>query len=146
MTIGCGARRANRRSRSHVRKSGHSRSASGNHHLQGRARARCVAACCNVLRRVAVCCPCNVQKRQSCHSRIASGNHHVQGHARVAACCSVLQRVAACCSVLQSVALTVSTYENVVDFLFLLCKCPNERIVSRAERWGAGVEYHFQEI
>ena len=122
MTIGCGARRANRRSRSHVRKSGHSRSASGNHHLQGRARARCVAACCNVLRRVAVCCPCNVQKRQSCHSRIASGNHHVQGHARVAACCSVLQ----------SVALTVVTYEKKMDFLFLQCKFPNKRIVSRA--------------
>jgi len=44
----------------------------------------------------------------------------------VAECCRVLWRVAECCGVLQNVA--------------ECCRC------AAAERWGAGVEYHFQEI
>jgi len=61
-----------------------------------------VAACCSVLRRVAVHAHTNpdAQTHQSC----------VCIFKRVAECCSVLQCVAICCSVLQCVAANAHTH------------------------------------
>jgi len=56
----------------------------------------CVAACCSVLQRVAICCCLCTQ-----HENAAAQFTRTQG----ALCCSMLQRVAACCSVLQRVAM-----------------------------------------
>jgi len=61
----------------------------------------------------------------------------------VAVCCSVLQCVAVCCSVWQCVA--VPKCHCKWDRLQLFTQVI-ESLVCREERWGAGVEYRFQEF
>jgi len=102
---------------------------------------QCGAVCCSVLQCGAVWC-----------SVVQCG----------AVCCSVLQCVAACCSVLQCVAVCSDGYQV---YLPLFCvyrymwtyvwerekeggcrKVSKRQTAYMRERWGAGVEYHFQEI
>ena len=66
-----------------------------NDHFESR---RCVAACCSVLQRAAVCCSVLQSHWESqFHSK-----DHFESRRCVAVCCSVLQYAAVCCSVLQS--------------------------------------------
>jgi len=60
----------------------------------------CVAVCCSVLQRIAVCCSMYISYLVTTW-RAGETMASVSVLQRVAACCSALQRVAVCCSVLQ---------------------------------------------
>jgi len=64
----------------------------------------------------------------------------------------VILTCAVCCSVLQCVAVCCSVFCNVLQCVTVCCRDVHDRDVihsyvsHHSERWGAGVEYHFQEI